>query len=51
LASTADYSAWPSYFLAFLLKSSIEERFMLEQFDQDYVVYRQQVRALIPFVF
>jgi protein-S-isoprenylcysteine O-methyltransferase Ste14 len=38
-------------FLAFLLKSSIEERFMLEQFDGDYRAYREQVRALIPFVF
>jgi protein-S-isoprenylcysteine O-methyltransferase Ste14 len=31
-------------------KSLIEERFMIEQFGRDYVSYRRQVKALIPFV-
>ena len=38
-------------FLTFLHKSSIEESFMVEQFDGDYLTYQKQVRALIPFVF
>ncbi len=38
-------------FLCFQLKSNLEERFMLEQFEGDYRMYRQQVKALIPFVF
>jgi len=38
-------------FLGFLLKSSMEERFMLDQFDGDYRTYQRQVKALIPFVF
>jgi protein-S-isoprenylcysteine O-methyltransferase Ste14 len=38
-------------FLDFLLKSSIEEPFMLEQFDGDYLTYQEQVKGLIPFVF
>jgi protein-S-isoprenylcysteine O-methyltransferase Ste14 len=36
--------------LAFWLKMQIEERFMVQQFGARYVHYRQQVRALIPFV-
>jgi protein-S-isoprenylcysteine O-methyltransferase Ste14 len=36
--------------LAFWLKMQIEERFMVQQFGAQYVHYRQQVRALIPFV-
>ena len=36
--------------LAFWLKVQIEERFMVQQFGAQYVHYRQQVRALIPFV-
>ena len=31
-------------------KSLIEERFMIEQFGRDYVEYRREVKALIPFV-
>ena len=36
--------------LAFWLKVQIEEQFMVQQFGAQYVHYRQQVRALIPFV-
>jgi len=38
-------------FLALWLKSSIEERFMLEQFDGEYRQYQSQVKALIPYIF
>jgi protein-S-isoprenylcysteine O-methyltransferase Ste14 len=38
-------------FLAFWLKSSMEERFMLEQFGSEYRQYRSQVKGLIPYVF
>lgn len=38
-------------FLSFWLKSRMEERFMLEQFDGDYRHYQQKVKALIPYVF
>jgi protein-S-isoprenylcysteine O-methyltransferase Ste14 len=34
--------------LAFILKLRTEERLMQEQFGNDYVKYRQRVRALIP---
>lgn len=36
--------------LAFLLKSQTEERFMVQQFGEQYLKYRQQVRALIPYI-
>jgi len=36
--------------LSFLLKSRIEERFMLEQFGAEYRDYQRQVKALIPYV-
>jgi protein-S-isoprenylcysteine O-methyltransferase Ste14 len=36
--------------VAFLRKLSIEERFMAEQFGEDYARYRTDVAALIPFV-
>jgi protein-S-isoprenylcysteine O-methyltransferase Ste14 len=38
-------------FLAYWLKSSREERFMLEQFDGEYRQYQGQVKALIPYIF
>jgi protein-S-isoprenylcysteine O-methyltransferase Ste14 len=38
-------------FLAFWLKSSMEERFMLEQFGLEYRQYQSQVKGLIPYVF
>jgi len=31
-------------------KSLIEERFMIEEFGRDYLEYRREVKALIPFV-
>jgi len=36
--------------LGFWLKSQTEEQFMVQQFGQQYLDYRQQVRALIPYV-
>jgi protein-S-isoprenylcysteine O-methyltransferase Ste14 len=38
-------------FLAFWLKSSMEERFMIEQFGSEYRLYMRQVKGLIPYVF
>jgi protein-S-isoprenylcysteine O-methyltransferase Ste14 len=38
-------------FIAFLLKSAAEERFMREEFSGEYARYRQRVRRLIPFIF
>ena len=35
---------------ALWLKLQIEERFMLQQFGDQYTHYRQRVRALVPFV-
>ena len=40
----------PIVALGFWLKLQIEEQFMLQQFGAQYADYRQQVRALIPFV-
>jgi protein-S-isoprenylcysteine O-methyltransferase Ste14 len=36
--------------LALWLKSRTEEQFMLETFGEQYILYRQRVKALIPFV-
>lgn len=36
--------------LAFWLKSQTEEQFMVQQFGEQYLHYRQQVRALIPYI-
>ena len=38
-------------FIAFLLKSAAEERFMREEFSGEYARYSQRVRRLIPFIF
>lgn len=35
---------------AFWLKSQTEEQFMVQQFGEQYLQYRQQVRALIPYI-
>jgi protein-S-isoprenylcysteine O-methyltransferase Ste14 len=35
---------------ALWLKLQIEERFMVQQFGDQYTHYRQRVRALVPFV-
>ena len=35
---------------ALWFKSQIEERFMVQQFGDQYASYRQRVRALVPFV-
>ena len=36
--------------LGFWLKVQIEEQFMVRQFGEQYVRYRQEVRALIPYI-
>jgi protein-S-isoprenylcysteine O-methyltransferase Ste14 len=36
--------------LAFWLKSQTEEQFMVQQFGEQYLRYRQEVRALIPYI-
>ena len=35
---------------AFLLKIHVEEQFLLEEFGEEYLQYKREVRALIPFV-
>jgi protein-S-isoprenylcysteine O-methyltransferase Ste14 len=35
----------------FWLKSLFEEQFMAQRFGDQYLVYRQRVRALVPFIF
>jgi protein-S-isoprenylcysteine O-methyltransferase Ste14 len=37
-------------FIAFFLKSAAEERFMREEFSDEYARYSQRVRRLIPFI-
>jgi protein-S-isoprenylcysteine O-methyltransferase Ste14 len=37
-------------FIAFLLKTVAEERFMREEFSGEYARYSQRVRRLIPFI-
>lgn len=36
--------------VAFKTKSLLEERFMQEQFGTQYVSYKQDVKALVPFI-
>jgi protein-S-isoprenylcysteine O-methyltransferase Ste14 len=36
--------------LAWWLKSRLEEKFMEQQFGEEYAVYKRRVKALIPFV-
>lgn len=36
--------------VGFVLKSRLEEKFMSEQFGEEYARYRQNVKSLIPFV-
>jgi protein-S-isoprenylcysteine O-methyltransferase Ste14 len=39
------------FFLALWIKSSMEERFMLEEFGAEYRNYQQRVKALVPYIF
>jgi protein-S-isoprenylcysteine O-methyltransferase Ste14 len=38
-------------FVIWFFKSRTEERFMVEQFGQEYEDYRRRTRALVPFIF
>lgn len=38
-------------FVLFVMKSHMEEKFLEEEFGEDYVTYRREVKALIPYVF
>lgn len=37
--------------LSFWLKSRLEERFMVQNFGDEYLEYRHQAKALVPFIF
>jgi len=37
-------------FIAFFQKSRVEEQFMVEQFNGEYLAYRNSVKAIIPFI-
>jgi protein-S-isoprenylcysteine O-methyltransferase Ste14 len=43
--------ALPICAFGFWLKTLTEERFMTEEFGEEYVRYRHEVRALVPFLF
>ena len=47
---TRSFLAFALIFVAFRLKSQVEEGFMIKQFGAEYKAYAQQVKALIPFV-
>jgi protein-S-isoprenylcysteine O-methyltransferase Ste14 len=38
-------------FLSFWLKARVEERFMMQEFGDDYLKYCREVRALVPMIF
>lgn len=37
-------------FVAFFMKIRIEEKFLLEEFGEDYLRYKKEVKSLIPFI-
>jgi protein-S-isoprenylcysteine O-methyltransferase Ste14 len=37
--------------LALWLKARVEERFMVQSFGEQYLQYRHEAKALVPFVF
>jgi protein-S-isoprenylcysteine O-methyltransferase Ste14 len=37
-------------FVVFVLKSRMEEKFLLEEFGEEYVRYRREVKGIIPFL-
>lgn len=38
-------------FLAFLYRIKIEEKALIEKFEQDYIDYKKQTKKLIPFIY
>ena len=44
------YLAFPIALLAWKTKSLMEERFMQRQFGQEYIVYQQQVKGIVPYL-
>ena len=36
---------------SFWLKTRAEEQFMVQQFGEEYLLYRLKVKALVPFIF
>lgn len=45
------FVALPLFAFGFWSKTLIEERFMIEEFGEQYLRYRREVRALVPFLF
>jgi protein-S-isoprenylcysteine O-methyltransferase Ste14 len=39
------------FMLSYWLKSRAEERFMVQNFGEEYLQYRHEVKALVPFIF
>ena len=38
-------------FILFVIKSHVEEKFLTDEFGEEYARYRREVKALIPYVF
>lgn len=45
------FTCVPLIFVLFVMKSRMEEKFLEEEFGGDYIRYRREVKALIPYVF
>jgi len=37
--------------IGFLIKMWIEEKFLLEEFDEAFIQYKKEAKSLIPFVY
>jgi protein-S-isoprenylcysteine O-methyltransferase Ste14 len=51
IGSVRSIVALPLIAFGFWLKTLMEERFMVEEFGDEYLRYRRKVRALVPFLF